>query len=63
MNEIETETKWDEQSLKAWIEESMQKDEDIMALMKYTKQDDAKVKVRETNIKKIFFISRLRILH
>ena len=38
--------KWDQQALEPWFEESPQKDEDVMTLMKYTRQDEAKVKRR-----------------
>ena len=43
---MKTQMKWDQRALDAWFEESPQKDEDVMALMKYTRQDEAKVKFR-----------------
>ena len=43
---MKAQMKWDQQALEAWFEESPQKDEDIIALMKYTRQDEAKVKLR-----------------
>ena len=38
--------KRDQQALEAWFKESPQKDEDVMPLIKYTRQDEAKGKLR-----------------
>ena len=43
---MKAQMKWDQQALEAWFEESPQKNGDVMALMKYTRQAEAKVKLR-----------------
>ena len=43
---MKAQMKRDQQALEAWFEELPQKDEDVMTLMKYTRQDEAKVKLR-----------------
>ena len=46
LEELKSQMNWDQQALEAWLEESAQKDEDAMILSRYTRQDEAKVKVR-----------------
>ena len=37
---------WDQQTLEAWLEESLRKEEDAQIVQKYTRYDEAKIKVR-----------------
>jgi len=45
LEETRTRMDWDQQALQAWLEEAARKDEDAMIIEKYSRQDDAKIKV------------------
>ena len=45
LEELKAQMNWDQKALEAWLEESARKDEDSLTLQKYTRLDDAKVKV------------------
>ena len=45
LEEMRVQMNWDQQALEAWLEESEKKSEDSLALQKYMRQDEAKIRV------------------
>lgn len=36
---------WDQQALEAWLEQTAQKDDDVMTMQKYAQADQSRIKV------------------
>ncbi|XP_053316175.1 coiled-coil domain-containing protein 39 [Spea bombifrons] len=53
LENLKRQLSWDQQALEAWLEESSRKDEDSVALQKYTQKDDGKIKELSLQIERM----------